>query len=339
MKQTRERDHVSFNDGFSLRTLFSGFMLWAFTVLNGSIPAIAASYPTRPVKVVVPFGAGTQVDHSARTILRQVEELLGQPFLIENRPGASGMPAAASVASADPDGYTLLFTTSTTHAAAPSLFKKVPYDPVKDFAPIARLKNFGSMLAAHPGVPAATIGELVAYAKKNPGKLEFGYGFSSGQIAGEVLRRRAGIEIVMVPYRANTQAVIDVVSGHIQLAAADMNTGLPQVRENKIRPLAVFSKERMRVLPDIPTYNETIAPGFDMRSWGGIFAPAKTPPEVINILATAFQTVVTKDEFKAKVDGTGIEVYWGGPDEFAKFVESEIVKWSNLAKEAGIQPQ
>src|SRR5215468_9085256 len=232
-------------------------------------------------------------DATARAIAQHLQEALGQSFVVENRAGAGGLLAANAVARAAPDGHMLLITTNTTHSAAPGLFKSVPYDPIKDFTPVARIGSFPSLIAVHPGQPIRSMQELVSYAKANPGKLEYGHGNSTGQIVGETLKKRTGVDIVRVAYRSNPPAVADLIAGHIAMMIPDFNTGLPQVRAGTIRPVAVFTKERSRRLPDIPTLSETVVPGFDILAWAGMFAPANTPPEVVDRLANTLQRVLS----------------------------------------------
>jgi tripartite-type tricarboxylate transporter receptor subunit TctC len=309
-------------------------------VLLGTLaPATAETYPARTVTVVVPFGPGSVTDAAARLVALHLQEALGQPFVIENKTGAGGLIAASAVAHAAPDGYTLLITTNSTHSAAPALFKTVPYDPIKDFTPVARIGSFPSLIAVYPGLPIKTIGDLISYAKANPGKLEYGHGNSTGQIVGETLKRRTGIDIVRVAYRSNPAAVTDLIAGHIAMMIPDFNTGLPQVRAGSIRPVAVFTKERSRMLPDIPTLDETVMPGFDILAWAGMFAPANTPPEVVERIAGALQKILSDPKTAERFAEIGTEPFYSGPSEFGDYVKTELVKWTSVAKEAGIEPE
>jgi tripartite-type tricarboxylate transporter receptor subunit TctC len=302
-------------------------------------PAVAETYPARAVTIVVPFGPGSVTDAAARLVALHLQEALGQPFVIENKTGAGGLIAASAVAHAAPDGYTLLITTNSTHSAAPALFKTVPYDPIKDFTPLARIGSFPSLIAVYPGLPIKTIGDLVSYAKANPGKLEYGHGNSTGQIVGETLKKRTGIDIVRVAYRSNPAAVTDLIAGHIAMMIPDFNTGLPQVRAGSIRPVAVFTKERSRLLPDIPTLNETIMPGFDILAWAGMFGPANTPPEVVERIAGALQKILSDPKTAERFAEIGTEPFYSGPSDFGDYVKTELVKWTSVAKEAGIEPE
>jgi tripartite-type tricarboxylate transporter receptor subunit TctC len=302
-------------------------------------PATAQHYPARQVTIVVPFGPGSATDSTARVIAQNLQESLGQPFVIENKAGGGGLIAASSVARAAPDGYTLLVTTNTTHSAAQGLFKNVPYDPIKDFTPVARIGSFPTFIAVNIDLPVGTIGELVAYAKQNPGKLVYGHGNSTGQIVGEALKHRTGANIVRVSYRSNPPAVTDLIGGHIGMMVPDFGLGLPQVKAQKIRALAVPTRERNSQLPDVPTLNETVIPGFDLLSWVGMFAPANTPPQVVDLLARELQKMLARPELKARFIDAGAETFWSGPKEFDAYVRSELIKWTTVIKEAGIEPE
>jgi tripartite-type tricarboxylate transporter receptor subunit TctC len=308
-------------------------------LVAASAASRADTYPSRPVTILTPFAAGSATDAAARLIGQSLQDALGQTFVIENKPGAGGLIAASTVARARPDGYTLLLTTNSTHSAAPGLFKNVPYDPIADFAPIARIGSFPSFFAANPNAPFTSMIELVAYAKANPGKLAYGHGNSTGQIVGETLKHRLGLDIVRVAYRSNPAAVIDLIAGHIPLMVADFNTGLPQLRDQKIRALAVLTKRRNSVLPDVPTLDETVLPGFDVLAWAGIFAPANTPPEVVDRLANEIHKVLSTPELRKRFTDAGTAVFWSGPSEFSDYVKTELVKWTGLIKEAGIEPE
>jgi tripartite-type tricarboxylate transporter receptor subunit TctC len=302
-------------------------------------PAMAQTYPARQVTLVVPFGPGSATDSTARVIAQILQESLGQPFVIENKAGGGGLIAAGAVARAAPDGYTLLVTTNTTHSAAPGLFKNVPYDPIKDFTPVARIGSFPTFIAVNINLPVMTIGELVAYAKQNPGKLVYGHGNSTGQIVGEALKHRTGVDIVRVGYRSNPPAITDLIGGHISMMIPDFGLGLPQVKAQKIRALAVPTRERNSQLPDVPTLNETVIPGFDLLSWVGMFAPANTPPPVVELLARELQKMLARPELKGRFLDAGAETFWSGPQEFDAYVRSELVKWTSVIKQAGIEPE
>jgi len=311
-----------------------------FLVLSASAsPVLADGYPSRTVSFVVPFSAGSITDTVARWIANDLQQSLHQTFIVENKPGAQGLVAGNYVARSTPDGYTLFFTGNTTQSAAPGLFKSVPYDPIKDFTPIARVAGFPSFIAINPSSEIKSIAELVAYAKANPRKLSAGYGNSSGRVAIETFKKRLGLDIVSVPYRGNPAAINDLIAGQTFMAVPDFGTGMPQVRGNTIRPLAVLTSERNSALPDVPTLSETVMPGFDLLAWAGILGPAGTPPEVVNTIAREVEKSVSKPEFKKQFTALGIDVFWAGPEQFDKYVKSELVKWTGMIKEAGIEPE
>jgi tripartite-type tricarboxylate transporter receptor subunit TctC len=313
--------------------------LTLFAMAGAAAPALAEDYPVRPVTILTPFAAGSATDTAARLIGKYLQEALGQPFIVENREGAGGMLAAEAVAHAKPDGYTLLLTSNSTHSAAPALFKHVPYDPIKDFTPIARVGSFPSMIAVNNDLPVQSMAELVAYAKANPGKLSAGYGNSTGRITIETMKRRLDIDIVPVAYRSNPAAVTDLMAGHIQMGVPDFSTGLPMLKAGKIRALAVLTKERDATLPDIPTLDATVMPGYDLLAWTGIFAPAGVPQNVVDVLAKPIEKTLASDEVRERFRTGGVEIYWIGSAGFSDYVKVELVKWTTLIKAAGIEPE
>jgi tripartite-type tricarboxylate transporter receptor subunit TctC len=305
----------------------------------GATPAFAEDYPSRPVTILTPFAAGSATDTAARLIGKYLQDSLGQPFIVENRDGAGGMIAAEAVARAVPDGYTILLTSNSTHSAAPALFKTVPYDPIKDFTPIARVGSFPSFIAVTPDLPVKTIQELVAYAKANPGKINAGYGNSTGRITTETFKRRLNLDITPVAYRSNPAAVTDLMAGHVQMGVPDFSTGLPMLKAEKIRPLAVLTKERDPTLPDVPTLNETVMPGYDLLAWTGIFGPAGMPQKAVDTLAKPIEAALSKPEVRDRFRDAGVEIFWIGPAGFSDYVKTELVKWTTLIKSAGIEPE
>jgi tripartite-type tricarboxylate transporter receptor subunit TctC len=304
-----------------------------------AVPAAAQEYPARAVTVVVPFGPGSATDATARLIANGLQEAFGRPFIVENKAGGGGLIAANAVAHATPDGYTLLITTNSTHSAAPGLFKSVPYDPIKDFTPIARIGSFPSFLGVNPELPIKSMAELVAYAKQNPGKLTYGHGNSTGQIVGEALKHRTGIDMVRVAYRSVPAGMTDLIAGHIGVMIPDFGNGLPQMQAQKIRALAVLTEARNGRQPELPTLSETVMPGFDILAWVGMFAPAGLPPSIADKLADALQKILANPDLKARFVVAGAETFYSGPKEFDGYVKSELVKWTSLIKEAGIEPE
>jgi tripartite-type tricarboxylate transporter receptor subunit TctC len=306
----------------------------------GAGPAIAAEkYPNRPITLVVPFGAGSVTDATTRLLADHLSNAFGVAVIVENKAGGGGIPASLVVARAPADGYMLVMTTNTTNSAVQALFKTVPYDPIKDFTHVARMAGFPSLIVAHPDLPAKTIQELVSHAKANPGALEYGYGNSGAQIAGEMLKSATNINIVRVGYRSNPQAMTDLIAGHIKLAATDLNTALPHIRSGKIRALAMAPAKRSTIVPEIPTLSETVVPGFDMLSWYGLAGPAGMPREIVDTLAVELHRFVERPEIREKLAGMGTEVVWTGPEEIDAFMRSEREKWIGLVKGAGIEPE
>lgn len=304
-----------------------------------TVGAKAETYPSRSVTIITPFAAGSVTDAAARLIAQSLQESLGQPFVVENRAGAGGLLAASAVARAKNDGYTLLLTTNSTHSAANGLFKSVPYDPIKDFTPIARIGSFPSFVAVHPSLPVNSMQELVAHAKANPGKLSYGVGNSTAQITGETIKKRTGIDLVRVNYRSNPAALTDLIAGHIQVMIPDFNTGLSQITAKTIRPLAVLTRNRNPALPDVPTLSETVMPGFDILAWAGMFGPANMPPEAVKAIADSVEKALARQDVRDRFNAAGTNIYWSGPKDFDAFVKSELVKWTAAIKEAGIEPE
>jgi len=304
-----------------------------------TVGAKAETYPARSVTIITPFAAGSVTDAAARLIAQSLQESLGQPFVVENRAGAGGLLAASAVARAKNDGYTLLLTTNSTHSAANGLFKSVPYDPIKDFTPIARIGSFPSFVAVHPSLPVNSMQELVAHAKANPGKLSYGVGNSTAQITGETIKKRTGIDLVRVNYRSNPAALTDLIAGHIQVMIPDFNTGLSQITAKTIRPLAVLTGNRNPALPNVPTLSETVMPGFDILAWAGMFGPANMPPEAVKAIADSVEKALARQDVRDRFNAAGTNIYWSGPKDFDAFVKSELVKWTAAIKEAGIEPE
>lgn len=315
------------------------FAIGIVSLFGFAVPVAAQDYPARPVTIVVPFGPGSVTDTTARLIAQGLQDALGRPVVVENKSGGGGLIAANAVAHAPADGYTLLITTNSTHSAAPGLFKSVPYDPIKDFTPIARIGSFPSFLGVDPRLPIESITELVSYARQNPGQLTYGHGNSTGQIVGEALKHRTGIDMVRVAYRSVPAAMTDLMGGHIGMMIPDFGNGLPQLQAEKIRALAVLTQARSSRLPDVPTLNETVMPGFDILAWAGMFGPAGMPAPVVERLAAELQKILANPELKSRFEVAGAETFWSGPKEFDAYVKTELVKWTSLIKEAGIEPE
>ena len=299
----------------------------------------AQPYPSKPITIVVPFGAGSGTDSIARIIGQYLQNALNQSVVIENKVGASGVLAATYVARAAPDGYTLLMATNSTHSANPHLFKSLAYDPVKDFAPVARAGSYVFMLVVNPAVPARTLPELVAYAKANPGKLTYASGNTTGIVAGETLKSKAGIDVLHIPYKSTPPAINDLLGGRVSMMFIDLAPGLEHVRAGTMRALAVTTRERSALLPDLPSLSEAGIPGYDVTSYAALFAPAGTPKEIVDRLNAEVQKIIANPDAKARIAVTGFDAFSGPPETLASFVQSELVNWGKLIKDAGIEPQ
>ena len=320
---------------------FATAALLAALTLPAGIPHVLAqdSYPSRVIEFVVPFAAGSATDTLARVLGEKMSASLGQPIVVDNRPGASGFLAAQNVARAEPDGHTVLIATNTTHAANQNLFKELPYDPVADFEPVTTLGTITLALVVNPSVPASSAKELIDYAKANPGELTFGSGSSSSRIAGEMLKTLAGIDMTNVPYKSNPQAVTDLLGGQISLVFADISTTLPQAKVGKVKALAVSSAKRSPLAPDLPTMAEVGVPGYALTAWFAAFVPAGTPKPIVEKLNAAFKAALADPKVTRSLLNAGIEPTSSTPEELNAFVASETEKWAQIVKAAGIEPE
>jgi tripartite-type tricarboxylate transporter receptor subunit TctC len=313
--------------------------LLAAGIFPASLPGHAETYPSKPITIIVPFGPGSATDTITRVIGQHLSVALNQSVVVETRPGANGAIAAAYVARAPADGYTLFMSTNSPHSAAPTLNKTIAYDPIKDFAPITRVGSYTLMLVLNPAVPAKSVAELIAYAKANPGKLSFASGNSSGVVAGETLKSWAGIDMVHVPYRSVPPALNDVLGGRVSMMFSDLTTGLPHVKANALRALAVTRMQRSTLFPELPTLHEAGVTGFDMDSWAAMFAPADTPRETITLLNAELRKIIDNPETKARLGMVGFEAFSSTPEELGEFVKVQLVKWTKMIKDAGIEPE
>jgi tripartite-type tricarboxylate transporter receptor subunit TctC len=315
------------------------FRTLAAILLGIALPAAGQDFPSKPITFIVPFAAGSATDQIARAIGQGITDATRQAVTIDNKPGAAGFIAAQQAAKAAPDGYTVLITTNTTHAANEHLYKSLPYDPVKEFAPVTLLGKGGQIMIVNPKVEAKTVGEFVALAKKNPGKLSFGSGSSSSRIAGELLQQMAGIQILHVPYKSNPLAINDLLGGQIDMMITDTATGLPQVQGGKVRALGVTATKRSPLAPEIPTIAEAGVPGYEMGYWFAAYVPAKTPPAVVKRL-NELMVAATKGPTAVKFyQTTGVDAATSTPEELAKFQQGESAKWGKIVKAANIQPE
>ena len=298
-----------------------------------------AEFPDKPIRFVVPFAAGSATDQLARAIGQAMTVDSKATVVVDNKPGANGFIAASDVAKAAPDGYTVLLTTNTTHAANEHLFKKLPYDPVKDYAPLSALGRGGQIMVVNPQVPAKTVGEFIALAKKEPGKMSFGSGSSSSRIAGELFQQMAHVQLLHVPYKSNPLAVTDLLGNQIQMMITDTATGLPQVKSGKLRALGVSGKSRSPLAPDVPTIDEAGVKGYEMSYWFAAYAPAGTPPAVVTKLNQMLVKAARSDTASTFYKSTGTDVFTSTPAELAKFQTQESEKWGRIIKSANIQPE
>jgi len=297
-----------------------------------------AAYPNRPVRFIVPFGAGSATDVVARTVGQNLSEALGQAIVVDNRAGANGTIGAELAAKSPKDGYTILMSTNTPSAAAPSLMKKINYDPVKDFAPIARVGTIAFVLVTNPSLPVKNMPELIALAKKQPGKLTAGSGSAGSLVPIFMLQQMAGIELTHVPYKSIPPALTDVISGQINMVYADMVNGAPQVKSGKLRGLGVTSRKRDPLLPEVQAIAETVK-DFELIAWFAMFAPAGTPQPVIDRLSNESAKILARKDVRERFAVLGIQVDPMKPAELGKFQKSELEKWARLAKAANIIPE
>ena len=294
-------------------------------------------YPNRPIRFIVSFPAGSATDQVARLVAPQLSRATGQSVIVDNRGGANGFIACEAAAKAAPDGYTVLFTTGTTHAANPALFKKLPYDPVKDFAPVTTLSMNDFILIVLPGFPANNVAELAQLARANPGKYSFASGNAPSRIGGEMFKMMSGTKLLHVPYRGAPQALSDLLGGQVSMIFSDLRTAMPQVMGGKVKALAVTGRKRLGLAPNVPTMIEQGYPDYDLFNWVGAYLPAKTPPEVVARLNALLHAAVKADQ--AGHENNGGEVRLTSPEEFAKVQASDTAMWARVVKAAGMEPE
>jgi len=305
-----------------------------------ALPLLAQTkYPEKPVTFIVPFAAGSATDQLARALGNSITQDTKQAVIVDNKAGASGMMAAQAAARATADGYTVLITTNTTHAANEHLYKKLAYDPVKDFVPVTGLGKGGQVLVVRTEAPYKSVADLVVKAKHEPGKLSFGSGSSSSRVAGEMFKQLSGTNILHVPYKSNPQAITDLLGGQIDFMITDTATGVPQIKGGKLRALGVSTTRRNPLLPDVPTIDEAGVKGYDMGYWFAAYVPAATPAPVVQRLRELLVAAVRSAPAKTFFDGAGAEPWTTTPDELAKFQAAETQKWGKVIKAAGIEAE
>jgi len=311
----------------------------AATLLAAAGNTLAQSWPDRPVRLVVPFAAGSGADIVARLYGEQLSTALGQPVVIDNKPGASGSIGAEFVARAPADGYTLLLASQSTHASNPGMFKKLPYDPVRNFDPVSLLGSFPLIIVSNPALGANSVQDLVAYARANPGKLTFAYGTGSAQVSAELFRKIAGTDVLLVPYKSNPLALTGVVAGESHAMAIDPGPGLPLIAAGRVRGHAVTTAVRSSVVPNLPTMAEAGFPAYELYAWNALMVPAGTPAAVIERLNRELRAIAAKPEFRQKLNAAGIDAQSSTPAELRRFVEAELAKWTGHIKAAGMVPE
>ena len=301
--------------------------------------AFAQPYPTRPITFIVPFAAGSATDQLARALGNSITQETKQAVIVDNKAGASGMLAAQAAARAPADGYTVLITTNTTHAANEHLYKKLSYDPVKDFLPVTGLGKGGQVLVVRTDAPYRSVADLVAKAKAEPGKLSFGSGSSSSRVAGEMFKQLTHTDILHVPYKSNPNAITDLLGGQIDFMITDTATGVPQIKGGKLRGLGVSTTKRNPLLPELPTLDEAGVKGYDMGYWFAAYVPAGTPAPVVARLHALLVAGTKSASAKQFFESTGTDAWTTTPDELAKFQAGEAQKWGRVIKAAGIEPE
>ncbi|MDP9966815.1 tripartite-type tricarboxylate transporter receptor subunit TctC [Variovorax paradoxus] len=310
--------------------------------LAGAAPWAFAQegYPKQPIKLIVPFAAGSGTDAVARITAQMLGEALKASVIVDNRAGASGVIAAEFVAKAPPDGYTLFMTTNTTHSANPSLMKSLPYDPVKDFAPVSRMGNLPFMLVVNNELPVKSVAELLAWGRAHPGKLTYASGNSTGIVSGATLSRMSGVPMLHVPYKSTPPAIADLIGGQVSMMVVDLAAGLATVKAGKMRAIAVTTQERTKLFPELPPLADTPElKGFDITSWNGVFAPAGTPRDVVLKLNKVLSEMANGAAFRERVAKLGFDAFGSTPEDLGAFTVAELAKWKKLIQAAGIQPE
>jgi tripartite-type tricarboxylate transporter receptor subunit TctC len=317
---------------FSIASVFSVLVL--FTASSAAQPA---AYPSKPIRFVVPYPAGGPLDMVARLLAQKVGESTRQPVVVDNKPGAGGNIGADAVAKSPPDGYTILMGAVATHAINPTLYASIPYDSVRDFIPVTQVASTPNVLVVNPAVPARDVREFIAYARANPGKLNFGSGStgSAGHLAGELFKTMAGVEMTHVPYKGAAPAMNDLIGGQIQLMFDNLASSLAQVRAGRIRALAVTTAKRTALAPELPAIAESGLPGFDISTWFGIFVPAGTPREAVDRLHAEFSRALAAPDVREKMLALGAEPVGNRPEEFAAYIRAEADKYARVIRASG----
>jgi tripartite-type tricarboxylate transporter receptor subunit TctC len=323
------------------RLNFRSIALVGLALLVAPLGAAAQAYPNKAIRLVVPYAPGGAAGAFGRILSDRLSQSLGQPVIVDHKPGGGTIIGNDFVAKSPPDGYTLVMGTVTSHAMVVSLNTHVPYDPEKDFAPISLFASLPFVLVAHPSVPATSVRELVALAKAKPGTLTFGSAgnATSNHLAGELFKARAGINMVHVPYKGSAPALADLLGGQISMMFDLTATAMQQIAAGKVRALAITSPKRSAMAPDLPTMAEAGVPGVEVVSWFGVLAPAGTPAPIVNLLNAEIVKAMQSPEVRTVMTGLGAEAITSTPQEFAAYISAERAKWAGVVKQAGIKPE
>jgi tripartite-type tricarboxylate transporter receptor subunit TctC len=316
-------------------------LLVIFCALAAGAAQAQSSYPNRPIKFIAPFPPGGSSDVLCRLLGAKLAESLGQPVAVENRPGAGANIGHEYAAKQPPDGYTILISSSSTLATNPHLYRHLGFDPIADFSPISMVASAGQVLVVHPSVPAASVKELIALAKAQPGKLNFGSGGKGIQshISGEMFKSATGVDIVHIPYKGTVQAVSDLVAGQVQLVFADMVPAMPQIKTGRIRPLAVTTENRSPVLPDVPTMIESGVPGYRAGVWWAVMSPKGTPDAIVNRLNAELGRIVRFPDVQEKYASLGVSTEHSTPQYVTEKIKTDTQQFAKVLKAAGVEPE
>jgi tripartite-type tricarboxylate transporter receptor subunit TctC len=324
---------------FAFNALKKIKIVFLCTLLFGQLHANAQNYPSKTITLVTPFTVGSGTDQKARALAQIISNEYKVPVIVDPKPGASGFIAAQYVAKSAPDGYTILYTTNTTHAANEHLFKKIPYDPVKDFTPVALLFKGYMFLVVNPKSKIYSLNDLLDLTRKNPGKVNFASGSSSSRVASELLAQMTNIDIMHIPYKSNPPAVTDLLGGQFDFMFADASTAVPQIQAGKLRALAVSGTSRIASLPNVPTVEEAGVKGYDMSFWNAIYLPAGAPEKITKQLNEMFVKAAESSEMKNQLMKNGEERVVSSPEGLAKFQAAESLKWGKVIRAAHIEPE
>ena len=315
--------------------------LAGLAVLLLSSASVAQTYPAKPVRFVVPWPAGGVADITTRLVAKKLQENTGQSFVVDNRAGATGIIGCELVARSVPDGYTIVMGTTTTHATNPVMFRKLPYDVAKDFAPVSLVADAPFVLLVHPSLPVKSVKELIAFAKARPGELSFGSSGTGGSshLGFELFNQMAGIKAVHVPYKGLAPATVDLLAGNITMSWESTAAAGPYIRSNRLRAIGIGSLKRSSLMPDLPTISESGLTGFELGSWSAIFAPAATPQDVVRRLHREVANAIADKAMREQLAALGAEGVASTPEELAAVVKRDVVKWTKIARQANLQPE